>query len=381
MKIALSYDELNAVLNFSSSILSDKIVEDKMKNVIFIVSKDSVKVCFYNALTFCRTELDRVTVENMDEGTSEFMFQVKFQDLSRVISGFSGLSKTTVSNMELEDVKGKIKVVVSEEAIKEEDSRMSQKSVFYLNNVPLLEGISKDLKTEFPEDGDIIPNTHIMLYVDSLLPLLSNDNASAIGSKLNFADDYVFMISSSLSVFFKNKLPDAFRGMTLGYSSVSFLRKLCDAGDLTVKRVDKYLCVSSGHTEAFMRYQPVKIRHQNYVSKYSTENGLLMNRLYMKDVLKRMGMVSPNGTFTVLDNGDLQVENENFNQVIPVEKSKGDMNGVKFKVAVPTIEKIIVGKDTAFPENLFMYVNKMGSGYSLFFSDTSGAWFSMTQVQ
>ena len=95
MKIALSYDELNAVLNFSSSILSDKIVEDKMKNVIFIVSKDSVKVCFYNALTFCRTELDRVTVEDLDEGVSDFMFQVKFQDLSRVISGFSEIGRAS----------------------------------------------------------------------------------------------------------------------------------------------------------------------------------------------------------------------------------------------------------------------------------------------
>lgn len=379
MKISVSYQELSEVINFSSGILSDKSVEEKMKNVIFHVKPDSVKVCFYTALTFCRTELENAEVEDLEK--DEWVFQVKAGDLLKVIGGFSSLFKTKVDSFEFEESRNKIKVSVSEKAIKEEDSRMNQVSVFYLDNVPVLESISKDIKMDFPEDADAVPSGDILLYVDSLLPLMTNDSATSTGSKLNFADDYVFVLTSSMSAFFVNKLPDAFRGTTLGYSSVSFLKRLSSKGDISVKKLDKHLCVSVGMVEAFMRHQPIKIKYAQFVNRFKREDGLVLNRLYLKDVLRRMGGVSVDGRCTILENGDLSVENDHFSQIIPVDKTKGNVSGISFKISVPIIEKLIVGNDTVFPETMFVYFLKVASSYSLFFTDKTGSWFSQAQVR
>ena len=91
--------------------------------------------------------------------------------------------------------------------------------------------------------------------------------------------------------------------------------------------------------------------------------------------------MSTDSSLKILENGDINVENQTFSQVIPVEKVKGEVSDVGFKITVSVIEKLLVGKDTLFPENVFMYIKKAGSGYALFFADKTGSWFSMTQVR
>lgn len=381
MKLKLSYSELNSALGMSSIILSDKIVDEKLKNVIFMIKKGVVNICFYNALTFCRTELENAEV-SQEEGKEDWIFQVKASDLSKLLSGFSSLYKTEVEKIEFEGERSKVKVSVTEKALKEEDSRLSQVSVFHLDNVPLLDSVEKDIKMEFPQDPEIIFKGDLDLYMSSLLPLMNS--ASNLESKLNFSEDYVFVIAAYMCVFFKNKLPDQMKNMTLGYSSVSLIKRLCDineSSDILVKKTDLYLCMRAGSTEAFMRHQPVKVRHKQYISMFSKDNGVMLNRLYFKDVLKRMGNMSTDSSLKILENGDINVENQTFSQVIPVEKVKGEVSDVGFKITVSVIEKLLVGKDTLFPENVFMYIKKAGSGYALFFADKTGSWFSMTQVR
>lgn len=379
MKISVGFEELNRVLNFSSTILSDRIVEDKMKNVIFIVYKDCVKVAFYNALTFCRTTLEDVkAIEGVD---SEWIFQVKFSDLTRIITGYSNLSKTKVDEFTFSDDVSKIRVSVSEVAVNEDDTYLNQTSKFTIDNVSVIDSIEKDVKMEFPEGASLVPSGDVLVYVDSMLPIMSNDTGNAIANKLNFADDYVFVLSSFMTAFFKNKLPDEMKKITLGYSSVNFLKKLCELGDLCIKKTEKFLCVSVGMSEAFMRYQPIRMRYQQYVDRFSRESGVLLNRLYFKDVLRRMGCMATDGVCKITDDGYLSVENSNFSQVIPLIKVKGDVTGVSFKISVSTIEKLVIGRDNVFPEELFLYIKKEGTGYALFFSDSTNAWFTQTQVR
>ena len=140
MKLNLLYDELNKSLGMASIILSDKIVDEKLKNVIFMVKKDSVHICFYNALTFCRTEVESAVVDGVEEDKT-WMFQVKAADLTKVLSGFSSLYKTKVEKVSFEENKSKIKISIEEVALNEEDSRLNQTSIFNLDNVPILDSV------------------------------------------------------------------------------------------------------------------------------------------------------------------------------------------------------------------------------------------------
>lgn len=381
MKVKVSYTELQSVLGYVNTILSDKTVDDKMKNVIFLAEKDELTVVGYSALTFARTRLNDVETSDIDE---RWDFQVKSSELNKIIASYNNLYKTKVEYIEFEKntANNKIRVVVHEEAIRDEDARLSQVGRFNLDNIPILDSVLKEIKMEFPSEPDSILSGDLLLYIDSLFPLMSNDSSSSLVSKLNFSEDYIFVTASYISSFFANKLPSSFKGLTLGYSSVNFLKRLCEGVEsIDVQRIDRYLCIQSGLTEAFLKYQNVRVKHEPYVNRMSTENGIVLDRLYLKDVLKRMMVSSQDGVAEMKELG-LEVSNDGFMQVIPVNKKKGDVDNLKFKISVPVLVKTIVGDDAVFPDELFLYFVKTGpTGYMLYVKDSTGGWFSTIQVR
>lgn len=379
MKLRVSYSELQSVLGYVNTILSDKTVDEKMKNVIFLVEDGLATVVGYSSLTFSRTKLNDCETEDVED---KWSFQVKSSELNKIISSYNNLYKTKVDYIDFVEFKNKIKVVIHEEAIKEEDSRLSQTGNFLLDNIPLLEAIKREITLDFPEETDSILSSDLLLYIDSLFPLMSNDSASSLVSKLNFAKDYIFVTASYISSFFVNRLPDAFKDLTLGYSSVNFLKRLCDGVDsIDVQRLDKYLCIESGMTEAFLRYQRVKVKHEPYVNRMNSDNGIVLDRLYLKDVLKRMSVSSQDGVAKMVEDG-LEVSNEGFTQIIPLNNKKGEVDALRFKMSVPVMVKTILGDDNVMPEELFLYFVKTGaSGYLLYVKDSTGAWFSVIQVR
>jgi len=178
-----------------------------------------------------------------------------------------------------------------------------------------------------------------------------------MASKINFAEDYVFVITSYMSAFMPNKLPDAMKGIALTYSSTSFLKKLSEAsaeGVCVAKMEDKYLCVQVGSTEAFMKFQRIKVNYKMYVEKKSKDLGVVVDRLYLKDVLKRMGNLSTDGKVLILEDGSIQVENSNFHQVIPVNNAKDGVSGIGFNISIPILEKVILGRDDIFSGDIFL---------------------------
>lgn len=379
MKISLKYDELVETLGFATTVLNDKSVEDKMKNVIFLVDSNNVKVVGYNAFTFSRTEIENVSVEDIPG--NGWQFQVRSANLLKILSSFSSLSKTRVDDVDFEEDGVKIKISIHENAIKEEDSRLSQTCVFHMENIPIMNNVMKDINMEFPEDVELVDGADLSLYLESLLPLMSNDSASKNESKLNFASDYVFVMSAQMSAYFKNKLPEAFKGLTLSYSSVNFLKKLTEgSNDINICRIEKYLCIQSNNTEAFMRYQNIKIKYQAYLQRLNKNKGIVVDRLYLKDVLRRMSNISPDGKMTITDTEILEVSNSNFYQEIPLIKVKEGTAGISFNVSVSFLERAIVGKDEVLSEELFMYFVPTARGYSIFLLDKTGAWLSNTTV-
>lgn len=380
MKISVNFSELQKVLGYTNTILSDKSVDDKMRNVIFMVSKDEVKVVGYNVFTFSRTVLENAEISE-DVPENDWEFQIKSNELNKIVGSFSSLYKTKVSKVDFEEEGVRIKVTVHEEPINEEDARLAQDSKFLLENAPILKNIHNEIHMDFPEAADLIDGGDLLMYLDSLFNLMVNDTGNGMTSKLNFADDYVFVITASMSAFMKNELPDAFKDLALTYSSTNFLKKLCEGVEnLGVARLDKYICIQSESTEAFMKFQKIKVNYKMFVNKRDKSLGIALDRLYLKDVLKRMGNVSAEGTLSITSEEELQVDNSNFHQVIPLSNAKEGTEGISFKISVPILEKIIVGRDDVFKSDIRIYFVKTGRGYVLYLSDSTGVWFSTTQV-
>ena len=379
MRVSVSFDELSSMMLYANTVLSDKSVEDKMRNIIFLVEGDEVRLVSYNAYIFSRSTFESAEVED-EEGNGSWRFQVKAGEVNKIISSFSSLYKTKVSTIDFEEDGVKVRLTVHEEPKEGEDERLKQDSVFRLENAPIPTKIMDEITMKFPENVDIIPGSDILLYLDSLFPLISNDAANGTSSKISFAEDYVFVINGSMSAFMENRLPDSFKDMSITYSSASFLKKVAEKADTVgLARLERYLCIQEGSTEAFMKFQRVKINYKMYVNKRSKEKGIVIDRLYLKDVLKRMLNTDINGVLQVTDDGDLTVSNSNFNQVIPLNKTK-EAGGISFNISIPVLEKAILGRDDVFTGDIFMYFVETSRGYLVFLSDKTGAWFSNTQV-
>lgn len=379
MKISVNYGELSTVLNFTNTVLSDKSVDDSMKNIIFMVkSNGEVKVAGYNAFTTARTLLNNVEVEGIPE--SGWEFQVKADGLNKIISSFSNLYKTKVDGLDFSVEGVRIKVTVHEKPLNEEEVRFAQDSEFMLESAPILANILNEIHREFPAECDGVTSDELLIYTDCLLPLLSNDAASKIGSNLYFADDYVFVINSVVSGFVQNRLPDSFKDLSLGYSSVVFLKKMCElAPTIDVSKSEKLLCIRAEGTEAFMRCKKPTIQYKTYIDRLKKDVGIVVDRFYLKDVLRRMGNISTDGTMRV-SGEDLIVENNNFQQVIPLIKAKEEAEGVAFKVSISAITSAILGKDDIFKNDVFIYLIPKAHGYMLYMMDKSGAWLTVSQV-
>lgn len=380
MKITVDFNELSTVLGYTNTILSDKSVEDKVKNVIFLVKGNEVTIVGYNQVTFSRTLLEKVTCEDIPEKGWEF--QIKATELNKIISAYSNLFKTKVEQVDFEDNNVKTRIVVHEVPLDEEkDAKLAQNCVFDVENAPILKKILDDIKSDFPDDNNSVTSADLLLYLGSLLPLMNNDSANSTASKLNFAEDYVFTLSSSSSAFIQNKLPDEFKGITLGYSSVGFLKKLCEGTDfISVARDKSYLCIESGNTQAFMRFKPIKINYKPYVQRKSKEKGIAVDRLYMKDVLRRMGSVSVDGKMNIESNETLTVMNDVFQQDVPLEQCKEGTKGINFKISIPIMTSLILGSDDVFTSDLYVYFVETARSYILYIQDKSGTWFSSTQA-
>lgn len=380
MKIKVDFTEFTSVLGYIQTILSDKSVEDKIKNVIFLVKDGVVTMVGYNQVTFSRTTLEKAEVFDIPEEGWEF--QIKANDLNKITSAYSTLFKTKVEEVDIEDDNVRTKITVHEIPIDaEKDAKLAQDSVFEVENAPILAKILSDVKTEFPENYSSIPSSDLLLYIGSLLPLMNNDSSNSTASKLNFAEDYVFTLNSSCSAFFQNKLSDEFKGITLGYSSVSFLKKLSEGTDfVSVAREKVYLCIESGNTQAFMRYKPIKINYKTYVQRKSKDKGIVVDRLYLKDVLKRMGSISTDGKMLIESSENLTVMNEVFQQEVPLERCKDGTVGINFKISIPILSSLILGSDDVFAPELFIYLVETSRSYILYIQDKSGSWFASTQA-
>ena len=73
MKLTVDYEELGKVVGFTNTIINNKSVDDKLKNVIFLVDADgTAKVAGYNQFTFGRTVLESAVAEDIPESGWEF---------------------------------------------------------------------------------------------------------------------------------------------------------------------------------------------------------------------------------------------------------------------------------------------------------------------
>lgn len=395
MKLRIPFDILINNLDYVSTVVEDKLLDDSMRNIIFKLSERGVSLIGYNSIAICKTHLQegdyRVEFGEGDLKTSEegevMYIQVKSKELNNFLSTFKSLNKTKPSDVLFETINAKIRLTVFEEPVDASDTHLSQPSVWVYDNINVKENVLKEINQKIEEGGQSLQSLDILLYLTTLLPLLSDEGGNSLPSKMHFSKDYVYVMPKMFATLFTNVLPEAFQDVVLSYSALNFLKKVLDHNDVvSVNKTATHVTLVTDTSEALLRYttkMPDQKVYQNAVKK---DNGVGIDKLYLKDVLKRLSISNESITITIKANEEkMEVKNSKFNQVIPLTQVKGmeGLGSVVFKLTPEILNKAVIGDNTgAFPDELFLYVvPQQTSGYTLVFADSTSSWFSIISVR
>lgn len=391
MKFKLGYDTLVNNLEYVSTIVEDRLLDESMRNIIVRINKSGiVHFIGYNSIVICRTRLEegdyRLTEEDDKYDESQnFYMQLKAKELMNFLNTFKSLKRTKPTDVLIETVNNKLRLTVFE--VEDTDNgirELSSKWVF--DNIPLKLNVKNEINMELKATETSLQSINVSFYLASLTPLLSDENGNGLPSRMHFGDEYVFVVTGMFATLFKNELPEAFKQVVFTYSALNFMKKVLDRNEVVdIGKTESHLILATDTSEAFIRYIPKMPDTAIYQKAFKRDHVIVLDRKYLKDVVKRLSLTNDMATVEIdTSNEGILVKNSKFSQLVPIQFERGmtELGKITFKIATKVLDKAIIGDDNVFPEQIGIYINPLANtGYVLIFSDSSDKWFSTVQVR
>lgn len=421
MKLTCDYKALVGALADVAVVVDDSLSNDAAKVIVFCVNREdsTVKLLGRSSQIRIRRRLLESTykVEFSDNDPQQVVFGLKSKELISFLNAYKSLRRTKVESIGLETTARGIVCTVVEVNLDDEndkDERISAEilmegmmeapaqqtvlrkpivSNFAFVSIPVDQTVLNDLALESPTDGLVPLDKGIMLqYTKNLFPLMQN--STSIVGYLHFSDDYVFVYTSTYTVFVKNLLADqgVFKNIKLQYKCVNFINTLMEKDGLVdVGLMNNFIYMKNEVTEAFFVYDTKFSDYKMLVDAFKKDNMFSVDRIYLKDVLKRLSLT--NDSIEVAINGAeklMTVTNSKFSQDIFLNNERGmtQFGTLKFKIMPEVLNKAIIGADDDFvrPDvengcDTYSYFTKIGRSSMLVFADSTGLWFSVVNVK
>lgn len=377
MKIRVPYEALTSAVATISSAMTGKSTSE----LIFLVDEAGFTLAGWNPVLHLRTTISQADIHDLEEGGTAL--QLKLSQVSSFLDTFSSLHKTRADWVEFEDNGSRLVMSVHEvPKDPEKDMDYEQISPFILEKMAVRGQTLEVLTSPFPEESETIEAKTLNFYLGTLLPNMNDETNEGMASKLNFTEDFAFVLANNYASFVKNRLSGVFHDVEISYGSASFLKKL-SSGDEEFLYVSKgdYISLRSGQTEAFLRYNRVRVPYENRLKNRTTESGVLLDRGYLQDVIRRMEVAGGGNADLSIEEDGLHVKTENYSQVVPIAKFKGDILGAAFKLPVRIFSKVILGSIAVFGDELFLYLKDSGASFALYMQDGTDSWVSALQVR
>jgi len=368
MTIEISFKELNEAFGYLNTVFNDKKIKDTAKDVYFIPTEDGVKLGVVTPEIITRVPLADAEV------TKEFdTFAINAPALWGILNTYKGLSKTEATSVILDMRGNRVAIDVLEEPIDPEDVHLQQVGHFFLNKTPER---SKTLEQVLKEAEDVelslVDTDSLSLTTDTMMGQMADSSVGGLMGVMQCFEEHIAVQPPNSVTLMKNTLGEVFTDISLDITSVRYLKYLSSIeGDLqAAKAVEGSLYCTQGGVEAFIRTKSVRMDYQKLIN-HSKDNGFVVNRGYFMDVIRRASSIQETFDLTIRD-GVLEIRAGEFNQGVYLENTKGDLLNVCLKLPA----NVLMGVILPFDDTLFVYAEKVGRSYSLFFQDSTGAWFS-----
>lgn len=378
LNFSMNFEELQGLLSHATAVTSDSALKEADKTIVFMIKEEGESlIAAKNSDLMARVTF---TPELVKEGGS---IQVNSSELSKILSTFTGLSRTKVDSVEFRENNAKVQVIVHESGIDEESDAYGGNTSYSLDNIKIKERLLNDISVEFDEaNSETVSTAELDIILGALMPVM--DNKKGVNNNLiHFAEDTVFVMDTRGQVFYKNVLPEVFGNSSFRYTSIAYMRKMIETSNhLSVVISGNKFAIRSedGMVEAFINNIPVRFNYKPTLEGITKQNGVILDRAFLKDIIRRLAFTGADPTLAIKEDG-VHITTSDFARVVPILQAKGDIFGVEFKVKTSLLSSMIIGEDSVMSPNLFMYLEKgRRVGYQLTISDDSGAFLSNTMV-
>ena len=274
MKLTCSYEKLLSTIQDVSSVVEDNMLDDNMKNIIFLFDKqdNSVTLMAINQLITYRRILpyEEYSLEITDEEYKDgkLFIQLKSKELINFLGSFKGLRCTKIDEVFLETTpRGKIRCVVIESST-DSDGGAPSDSCWIFDNLPINRNLEASINLVYEGEWTQIDKTEVQFHTNNLFP--SQTNVNTINGYLMFGEEYVVVFNTHHVAFMKNLITEGgiFSGIKLSYKASSFLDRLVSNFDnLSFAKTDRHLVVKTDDSEAFIVYDTRLADFSNLLSE------------------------------------------------------------------------------------------------------------------
>jgi hypothetical protein len=375
----VEYDSLVGLLSHATSVTSDSALKDSDKTVVFMIHEDGDSIiAAKNSDLMVRVAFTPEKVEKAGN------IQINSSELAKILGTYTSLSRTKVDSVEFRENETRVQVIVHESDLDEEQDLFGGVTSYSLDNIKIKDRLLDDLKLKFEEEtAESVNVTELDMVLSTLIPVM--DSKKGVNNNfIHFADDVIFVMDTRCQVFYKNILPEVLHNVSLRYTSVSYMKKMSETSNhlLMVLQGNKFAVRSEdGSIEAFINYIPVRFNYKPTYEGITKANGVILDRKFLKDILRRLSTMGADATFTIKEDG-VHIRTNDFSRVMPINNAKGDIMGIEFKMKTSLLSYMIVGDDSIMSSDLFLYLEKAtrGVGYQLSVSDDSGAFISNARI-
>lgn len=409
MKFVCEYAELVNNLVDMSSVVEDPLSNEEMRNIIFKFEKNEEKnkvtligvnqiIIFKRPL---REEAYSVELDDADLRDGIMYMQIKSKDLLSCLNSYKTLRRTRADEITLTlNERGKMICNILE---KDTSTEQPHISVWEFNNLPIKESVRRMIIVETPTEGVTTFNAvNILFHTRSLLPILVN-TPSLYGSMM-IGEDYVVGFNAAFIAMMQNQMKDGgiFKDIKLSYRAIAFMDKvICNGvkvagvgdaeGDnvdwsVDIARTDERLYFRTANSEAFIIYDTKLAEYKPYISMFKRDHKIVLDRWYLKDVLKHVGLVNETVEVTInLEDNVVYFKNSKSKLEVMIDDQTG-MEGfsvISFKVMPDILSKAIIGSDVEFEKPQFqMWVCPNQNGNAVIvLNDTTNMWYSLIKVK
>lgn len=380
MKITTTVSALDSAIASLKSILTDKLVGEDLKNLIFWVRDGHLKLVANNVYITCLAEID-AELEGVSSN-EDTLVAIKAKELFGVLDAYRSLKRTKATDIVFDILDTNIKLTISEEPLSESMEYADKyycTSIYYLAKPKVTERIKNDIvSTASIPDGDLINRSDVMGYFDSLVPSILKDTRDSVATRLYFIDGYVYTAPNKYVAVMKNCLESNVMSELVVTSSVAqFMQSffsLCEVTRVAKKESSDIILVSLQNdiAEAVIKaYTPKKAFN---LSKYLDipNEGVGVDKYFLIDVLKRASLSNEDITVSIEPESGVKITAKNFSLEVPVLVSRfNTIDKCCFSVSAELLSNLIFSYASFLGDLTFLYLSKVDDTWELTVTDNT----------